>query len=279
MKEALALMRGTFDLAGQYASLSVGLQVANLICLTFIFCFPMYIPLWIVLLVPITLLVCAFGAEQKAQTEREKAEAMRISFLLSDGLGEALDNEEWKHHRANASPRALKLEKRYLGQDTPSYYASHESPGPKRLLENTHESCFYSLYIAKQGRMAYWIITLILLALVIFLLVLGITNVRSREWQIAIVQVSLAILLFASTGPVARTAVALGHLTDRLKLLNRDIHQLKGKNPSKERVVRLAYEYYCATVSAPQLPGWVYKIRRAHLDAVWKSQQMNAQQP
>ena len=152
-----------------------------------------------------------------------------------------------------------------------SYFASKESPGPRRAIENLLESSWYT-------RKQAGVMTIICLAVCLFALLSSIVvlmiasqdlnNLSTRE-GINKVVTSWLLLLF-SLG-LFRYGWGYFKLRERcIKTEASSLHLLSSGSIVESDAIKQWYEYQIVRSSSPLLPQWLWSVYEASLNDAWK---------
>lgn len=159
-----------------------------------------------------------------------------------------------------------------------SLFDSSKPPGPRRAVENTQESAWWSCHLSR--RMAIYLILILLLVLASAFLGLTVCISMLRATKVAqsgaIVQnvggiICVALVFVFSLNLVRLLAEFWGFWSASISILNRCSELLKLANISDREALSVAHDYQTARNSAPLLPTVVWKIHGAHLREQWEN--------
>lgn len=206
------------------------------------------------------------------KSEGEKA---KRKYEAADGLGVELDGSEVANWLAARSRNILAdvSDDEVKG----SLFDSGEPVGPRRAVENTQESAWWSSHLSR--RMVIYIIIFLLLALAISFggMAVGISMLKSSktEQSGALVQnlggIICAVLVFIfSINLVRLLADFCAFWFDSNKILNHCAELLKSNNISFQEAIHLMNDYQTTRNAAPLLPTFVWKLHGRHLREQWE---------
>jgi hypothetical protein len=263
----LALMRGEFSSAKLFHSASVLLYIAAILLgvVATLYGLPLFI-----IISPFIMAILqglSFVTDSFARVERSRAETVRRTIMLEDGLDWPVSPREEANMRAEASWFAINFARR---ADTSSYYASTKPKGPGRLLEHISESLFFTRHISRSASNLLLSVSFLVAVVGVAALVYAILAVSQRDVQIAIAKGAISVLLIAAASPPLRDALAFHRLAERCATLDEHIARIEIEEISTELVLKLLYTYDCSRFGAPLLPELIYRRKRAELNVLWQ---------
>jgi len=246
---------------------SVGLFIAAVVG-----CFP--VPQWLTN----TLAVCVVAAQialfifrEFASDHQSRAEEIRRLEMLNDGLG------------IRASPISLARLHEIVGDFKHSeppyltpYYGSTEPPGPRRLLETTAESAFFT---GGNARRMWKLIAAtagvgIVIAIITFVVAV-LSGVSSAVAETA-ARVVLASMAFWAAGDFAAVALAFKSLRDACEAVLHGCEQslaaVHDGDATAQSALAMFCEYNCALAKAPPIPAWIYARYQERMNTAWRNQ-------
>jgi hypothetical protein len=186
---------------------------------------------------------------------------------LEDGFGWELDRKLLSDNLVMAIP--LEANARVRGREQGNFYASTRDPGPARALDNLRESAWWTQHIASFSGWITCVGTVLLFGITMWGLLSALALVGPRS------VVVLSNVLVAVVGVIVATDLI--RLPIEYFALSRDAREsdrlasgvLRGGNPSAEQALRLVADYQLSRALAPQLPDWVWRLRRKRLNKIW----------
>jgi hypothetical protein len=149
-------------------------------------------------------------------------------------------------------------------------YASNESSGPRRALENLCESSWYTKHLA--SRCVMWVATTVIISLTIgvsLLLWTAGSLAATPGGLSAAKSVAASFTFLISVGSI-RSWVAYAKLSQKAKDIDSEGGRLLStESPTPFDVQRLLTEYQVSRASAPLIPTWIWKIHRSSMNADW----------
>jgi hypothetical protein len=215
---------------------------------------------------------------------KSEGESAKRNLELADGLGTALDSRDIADWLA-AKPKGF-LEDVAANEIMGSEFDSIQTAGPRRLLENTQESAWWSKHESR--RMAVYLggILIIVLAVAFVALAVSIGTLKAANVQQSGLLVKhvggiiCSTLVFVFSVNLIRLLADFCTFASRSEdVLRRSGELLKLSAPSEREALSLLHGYQTARSSAPLLPTLVWKLRGSHLREQWASFRPNAHPP
>jgi hypothetical protein len=176
-----------------------------------------------------------------------------------------------------------------VGKSTGSYFASDESPGPKRAVENLRESAWWSMHLAES---MFWRTVTVIVGIVVgcvMLLNASVTNLaqpqpatttipsaaqqpietKSGASSQTVKIVTSAILFIFSYG-LLKFATGYYSFSTKSKQVKESAESLiKSGQIDEIQAIKLWQDYHLAREAAPIIPTWIWKHREKRLNALW----------
>ena len=151
-----------------------------------------------------------------------------------------------------------------------NYWASKETPGSKRAVENVQESAWWSKHLAE----SMWLVCLawpcILLIGSVSLLIFSIQTFQDADQlSNAAKIVTSAILLIFSLGFIRFTVGYFSFSKKSERIEEAATAMLKSATIDNVEAIKLWQEYQLARSTAPMLPTWIWKRRQVKLNLLW----------
>jgi hypothetical protein len=221
---------------------------------------------------PLFVLVLAIAAEflsWRSDTHKGKAEAWLRKL---DGL----DSFGWQISKAELSDllvqSPIKIDNLVMEEALKqAYFASQETQGTQRALENLQESAWWSKHLTERMWQYYTVATalLFILALIILLTSISIfdnTQILSSVGRIITSTLTLIVSLNLARSILNYYSFSLraGRIEATADIL------LKSPTLHESEVIKLWNEYHLARSSAPIIPTWLWNQMRDRLNETWK---------
>lgn len=196
------------------------------------------------------------------------AEEARRVYAMHDGLGWNISNRQLTEFRQRFSGKALSKEGGTT--ETERWCASETPPGPRRLLECSQESFFWTHSLmrhAAKWALGFTIGVLICVAFVVY-------SAAFTPWLkgsdllahvLTAVVLSLIIPGFYSWYHLFQKRSA------QIRDLDNEFEHLKTTQYTPEEVLRIVHEYDCLLVDSPPVPDFIYRLHRDELNRLWKA--------
>lgn len=214
--------------------------------------------------------VAAYLATQAAK-HRSLAESLKRQHELADGLGKApscAQLADTKHALGELLPEEVDSVLR------PGItYSSAAENGSQRLLENLVESAWFSKHLARWCSQCLCAVFLVAAVLSVSILLWCASHLDSPSvtLEAAASKLVSATLLFMLSVGLIRTWLSFSRFADKSQISEQQCTtQLgQGRDDTLE-AMRLLTEYQLARASAPAIPTWVWKYRKAKLNHDWE---------
>jgi hypothetical protein len=201
------------------------------------------------------------------------AEKIRRTNMLKEGLGRTPSSIEIAQLTAKLGRMDFK-KSQHIGD----YYSTKLEEGPKRLLEMTQESAFWSGRLADSSATFYLgasIFGLLVAAVSLFSLIIFKAELTSIEKAARIV---LASILFWVVGDSATMWQKFNSLESSADQILQRVTTMLASQNSKDLLEDslLAFSDYCAAVGqAPPIPEFIYDRKKELLDKAWKARALS----
>jgi hypothetical protein len=215
---------------------------------------------------------------------KSEGETAKRSLELADGLGTALDGGDIADWLA-AKPKGF-LDDVATNEIMGSEFDSTQPVGPRRTLENTQESAWWSKHESRSmtvylGGILIMVLVAAFISLAVSIGTLNAANVRQTG---ALVQnvggIICSTLVFVFSVNLIRLLAEFWTFASRSEdILRRSGELLKLATPSEREALSMLHDYQIARNSAPLLPTRVWKLRGSHLREQWNSFRPKAQPP
>src|SRR5205814_1573032 len=206
---------------------------------------------------------------------KTQGESAKRRWEMADGLGEMLDGQEIADWLA-AKPKG------FLTDVTPdeiqgSEFDSVEPSGPRRAVENTQESAWWSKHQSRRIVSYLGLFLALVIAATFTALSLSIAALKSANVQQsgATVQnvggVLCSVLMFVFSVNLVRLLTDFWAFASEAEgILSRCSELLKSANTSDRDALSVMHDYQTARNSAPLIPTFIWKIHGSHLREQWK---------
>ena len=205
----------------------------------------------------------------RADTLRQRADTLLRQVELEDGFGWPIDRKLLSDNLVMAIPLGEKAKARAEEQGT--FYASSRDAGPARALDNLRESAWWTQHLSSSMAWITGAAAASLFILALWGLLAGFTVAASQDIT-KLSNVLVAILGLVVTTDLLRLPVEYKALSrcacecDRLATA-----LLRAPTPTADEAFRLVADYQLNRALAPQLPDWVWRLRRKRLNEIWNS--------
>jgi len=197
------------------------------------------------------------------------AEEARRVYVMHEALGWPISKRQLTEFLQRFSKKSLS--KARGTTETERWFASETPSGPRRLLECSQESFFWTHHLMQHA--AKWALGIIIGGLICVALV--VYSVAFTPWLkgsnllarvITVVVLSLVTSGFYSWYRLFRERSA------QVRDLDNELEYLKTTQYTLEDVLRIVHEYDCLIMDTPPVPDFIYTLHRDELNKLWKQQ-------
>lgn len=200
---------------------------------------------------------------------RHRADTLLKHVELDDGFGWEIDRKVLSDNLVMAIP--LETGARSRGAEQGNFYASSREPGPLRALENLRESAWWTQHLARWMAWFTGIGTIVLLGVTMWGLLAALTIVGPAD-VIVLSNVLVAVLAVIVATDLVRLPFDYHAMSQDACDFDSLASALLGPGrPTVDQALRLVTDYQLRRALAPQVPDWVWRLRRKRLDAIWST--------
>jgi predicted PurR-regulated permease PerM len=206
---------------------------------------------------------------------KDMAETILRKLDWCDSLGWHISGDEMSDLLVRV-PSSIK--KRLPTSDSGyEYFASGEEVGPKRAIENVQESAWWSKHLAERsGRFCLWT-TCILVASSLAILIVSIQTIRDFDTLSNIGRVVTSTIVIIFSLGLFRLTVSYYHFSREAEHVEERAKHLIGSGQIDDiQAIKLGYEYQLSRATAPLIPTWVWKSKRADLNELWREYRLQS---
>jgi len=215
------------------------------------------------------LLVASYYLKETFFKKYSTAETMRRQSVLSLSLDWPIPKTQLTRWRCLSGRDVLK--KNEANQLEENYYATEENFGPRKLLEMTQESAFWTRHLYYYLKKYVWGILVLSLVFLFLIITFAATNSGSGDASLELVRVVYLVLSLILSIDMLGWGLRLNRLTDEIYSIEEDLERMEVEKDLKEsQVLRIVAEYNCAVVSGFPIPNILFKIYHDHISDLWK---------
>jgi hypothetical protein len=223
--------------------------------------------LWAAASVAILSLI-AYLLRQWFEWQYDLAETMRRQSALTEGLGLAITNtlySEWRRRSGKRILARLNFKPRDAG-----YYATTRRIGPKKLLEMTLESAFWTRALYIRLRRIATLLSIFGIALIIgFFVSLSFQSIPDTLAESIAYAAFLLVPVLLSINMIG-WALKLSRLITSIAQIEGDMEQLhKTSRVDEASALRLIFEYNCQLVAGFPIHNLVFKLSHDAIQKEW----------
>lgn len=220
--------------------------------------------LYVLAILGAVLLVAWWVVSILYEKSREAAQTARRASLLSGAFAETFSAFELSELRQ----RFTVTEAQAKANENPSYYATQESPGARRLAEMLEESAFFTSELQDFSSKAMGAILVAFVAIAgLVALTVGIDLDRSSS--ITFVRVALSGFVFAMSSDVLGAFFKHMSASSRAKAIRNRLATLQQRDAPLIDVLLVMTDYNSVVEAAPESVPYAFQLREAKLNARW----------
>lgn len=211
----------------------------------------------------------SFLLKWKADDYYSRGEELRRGIFLGDSVGRELSEND-RLLIESESPLLPELEPRCIGP----YYASSSAPGLRRIIENLHESSFYTRQLSKAAARIYAVVCLLGMSGVFLALWLNVETpfAAQGDWSAAerVARLVAEFFGFFAAGLFADMWLSYVSLAKSADAVFRNCHALKREETLDAATVYTEVANYdCGLARARPIPGWLKWLLGHRLAQAW----------
>lgn len=216
-----------------------------------------------------SLLAWAYYLRVRFDENYDTAETMRRQAALSEGLNLPVSKtqvSEWRRRVGKKILNRFEVEPR-----ADDYYATGERPGPKKLLEMTVESAFYTRHLYVKLKTVIWRLFLGALVLSAVILTLLPFDFINQSMAIRVAYSLYLVLPILLTIDLLFWALKLNRLVSSICEVEKDMERLAEQNNVQESdVIRLVSEYNCQVSGGIPIHNFLFARWHEGIEELWK---------
>lgn len=222
------------------------------------------------------ILLVAYFLKMSSDDQYSTAETMRRQAAFSEGLDWPINStlmSEWLRRAGNKI-----IDKAETTPRNENYYYSEEDTGPRKLLEMTVESAFYTrhLYYYLIGLLGF----LLLGSIILCFLVLSFlpSKVVPTEYTSQIAYTIYLLLPILLSLDLIGSIIKLKGLTSAILEIEKDMERLaEGSRIESDQVIRLVSEYNCQVACGIPIHPFLFKIWQGGISKLWEKRKNRTQ--
>lgn len=200
----------------------------------------------------------------------DTAETMRRQSVLTESLGWAIGKTQFSIWRQKAGKKILEAFK--IQPRNKDYYVTKQRGGPRRLLEITIESAFWTRHLYKKLQQIAWISFFAATAISIILISVSATKIVPDSTKIQIVYAVYLFLPLVLSVDLFGWALRLGRLANSICEVEEGLEKLmEQKRVTEPEVMRLISEYNCQVSYGFPIPSALFKAWHDEIQELWEA--------
>lgn len=223
-----------------------------------------------VAIVGFCLFAVAYGLRLFFANTYDNAETMRRQSVLTEALDWPIGQtqfSEWRRKAGNDILKRFRLQPR-----SADYYATQQTNPPKRLLEMTAESAFWTRHLYAKLQGLIWL--LFIGAIITIIIVISIAPAQFIPSTIhsQIVYAVYLLLPILLSADLLGWALRLGRLISSIKEVEQGLEALSTRrSPKESEVMRLVSEYNCQLTAGFPIHDKLFSFWHDEIDGLWKN--------
>jgi len=199
----------------------------------------------------------------------DTAETMRRQSVLTEALDWPISKVQFSKWRLKAGKKILDTFK--LKGRNKDYYETDQKFGPKKLLEMTFESAFWTRHLYVKIRRYIVIILVISVAFAVLVIMFAPLPFLSIDLRLKIIYFIYLFLPIILSIDVLGWLLRINKLITSIEEIELDLEKLGECSEIKtEEVMRLVSEYNCQVVNGFPIPNWFFKLQYDHITELWR---------
>lgn len=198
----------------------------------------------------------------------DRAETMRRQSISSESLDWPIGQTQFSEWRLKAGKKIL--DKFKLKPRDVDYYATQQPAGPKRLLETTWESAFWTRNLYTKISQLLWI--LFGLSVTGFILIISIAcmKVIPGDFRFAVVYILYLFFPLFLAIDFFGWAFRLNKLSTEIKNIENGLETLsKTTDVTEAKVMRLVSEYNCQVIQGFPIHNYLFGLWHDEIQELW----------
>ena len=207
-----------------------------------------------------------FWLRNIAEENSTKADKCRRVILYADGLNHPITHEDQMKIRACT----LKSDIRPAEYEKP-YYESNYEPGPKRLVEITKQSAFFTSMLAKEVSETLTKILIFFGIVILAIIYLGLPMLEDTKKLSLIAKSATIIISTLYAGDLIWLKNKFADLHNESEaIISQSIPLLQKKELTESEAFRLVEDYHITINLKPPIPNRVYKKHVERLNKIYR---------
>jgi membrane protein YdbS with pleckstrin-like domain len=205
-----------------------------------------------------------------AKHQLGKAQWICRKLDIRESFGAGIDSAELRNFLSSIPSKIASEYKKENGDIV--YFASQESLGAKRSMENLEESSWFTNKQALWLAIILLIASLLILASAIGILIIGIHIFNQQQTTITLSKLVTAIMsLVFSIGVISLFYDYFSFANQSDNICKNALQAKRNDSLKEEQAFDLWSQYHIIRVSHPPLPSWFYRLVRKKLNGHWET--------
>lgn len=216
----------------------------------------------------IGLTVTSHACKMRSAIWQGRADTLQRKLDLESAYGWLVEKADWSDILITMSPNDL-MELQSARQDP--YFASNQSSGVNRALENLQESSWFSKHLAAYAGHISLVIIVALIGGSITTMVLALNNLKDFDLLANLARVVTSTLMLVFSMDLLTLMLKYYGFGNKAGLIERQAsEQLKLKQHDIVPSLKLWQDYHVNRAMSPLIPTWLWLWKRKHLNQIWE---------
>ena len=219
--------------------------------------------------------VAAKYAQGRSRSCFRVAERARRYDFQRRALGWDIPHDEYADIVLSLSGESRSLPTADADRMQKGYFDHEGPPGPERLLNNLHESVFWSKRLfaemaKRRGRQIVWALSGVVAT------TSAAVFVPWEDWRLVVVRVVAVAVTVLVSVDVFGEWTAFRRSSSELTLIEKVLIELRTRKATEGPVLRFLIDYSCLLVDTPMVSDKVYEELRPQLQHLWDAGHKNS---
>lgn len=217
------------------------------------------------------LLAVSYVLKVRFEDEYDRAETMRRQSVLSEALDWDISKVQFSEWRQKAGREILNRLKKESRPD--DYYETQEDLGPRRLLEMTRESAFYTRCLYNKLYGIIGISLLVSFGMLVFVLSAILPmQILPSSTQVVVAYAVYIVLPLILSSDLLGWFLRLGRIKSEIFRIEEAMERIaKQKTIRVAEVMRLVSEYNCQLIGGLPIPNLLFNFWHCEIKDLWET--------
>ena len=216
----------------------------------------------------IGLTAATYACQLRSCTWQARGDCLRRKQDMEDSFGWKVSNAEYSDLLITLSKRCrAKLE----SAAKENYFASSQSPGARRALENLQESSWFSKHLARTAGHISLAVILFLVVVSITTLLVSLNGLEDHDLVVNIGRVVTSAIMLVISLDLVSLMLKYYDFSGQSELIEKAANELlQGEQENIVPALKLWQDYHVSRSTGPMIPTWLWLLRRGDLNKIWE---------